>query len=427
MLDDSFTARSALLAAGLAAALLVASPATGATINAPMGDAVEVPRLTYHTDGNLKDLVRYTVEIRNGTVKFEDAPVGLGEEGRDQVETFHFSVENPSAAITVITKTGQDTVMSTLEATEGSYVRDLNGFKITVAGRSGSRFALTVRSVDPDKALSHVTFGFDSSLSDAREFANVPVSSDTPSGYEDIVYGIENETGNLVRHDFSSGDTTTVGTITNDDGEPLTGIDAGAYLPGLQNTFTFWEDPDDGQTKMVYVDLHSAEPGEVGQSLGEGDVTGATLIVDESSGSPEPRVFVIREDVDSSSHPAQLVEVDPTTGDTAPVMDLTRQYDSVASSGQDVFYASDGEKMYQLNPATGEEINVGIFEEHDLGSLEVIDGNLSSFENTSDRLIPTQHTTRVTIGDQDTGMSDVGTIIESVPETDPYVQPQAYD
>jgi hypothetical protein len=413
---------------GLGALALLAPAGHAASINAPMGDGVDVPRLTIRDSGNRMNLVTYVLEIRSGTVKYEDAtPEGLGEDRADQIDTFHFSVDNPSSQVTVLTKAAQDEATSVLDAREGASITDGNGFRIKVVERTGDRFVMTVRSVGAQKALSHVTFGFDSSLSQAGEFSNIPLSEDSTASYEDIVYGVDQETGDLVRHDFSDDSTETIGTVTDESNNPMTGIDAGVYLPGAQNTFTFWQDPDDGKTKIIYIDLETAETGQVGQPLDEGKVTGATVVHDDSTTPPTPHVFIVEESDSSSESPARLVEVDPKTGETTPVMDLNRSYDSLAANDDNTFYASDDDKVYQINPSTGEEVNVGIFENHDIDGLEVVDDILSGFENTTDRLIPLKHEVRVTVGDQDSGMTNVGMVIESDPATDPQVTPNAYD
>jgi hypothetical protein len=421
---------SKLFAASAALALfgLTVGPAEAAEIFSPMGDAVEVERRTLLSDSTSTQQVTYVIEARSGAVKYEDAPVGLGEEGSEQTDVFHVTAEkrNTGDPITVITKAAQSMDMTYLDPKEGASVKDDNGFKITVAGVDGDQFKLKVHTWSPDRALSHVTFGFDGSLANAGTFADLPVSSsDTVEPYDDILYGINPETGDLVRYDFTEQTSKVVGPVSMD-GDTLTNIDAAAYIPGLQNTFTFWEDPADGTTKMVYVDVETGQAAQVGDSLGPGKVIGATATELKEDGSGG-RTFIVKEVVDSTSPVAQLVEVDPQTGATTPLMELPRQYDSVTTSDGKDFYATDGDHVYRLNPNEGEAVNIGIFPDRDFQGIDQVSDKLSVFDSASDQLLPAERTDRINLGSQDVGMNDVGSVVASDPATDPYGEPDHYD
>jgi len=108
-------------------------------------------------------------------------------------------------------------------------------------------------------------------------FNDLPRSSSATDGSpldEFVLYGIGSQSGSLVRYQFSDGVLSTVGTIKNST-TTLTGIQASAYVPRNSNIFTFWNDPSDGQTKLVYVNTTTAKASIVGQPLGTGQVTAA--------------------------------------------------------------------------------------------------------------------------------------------------------
>ena len=97
-----------------------------------------------------------------------------------------------------------------------------------------------------------------------------------------VLYGVNRERGDLIRHDFGSGATTTVGIVTAGQ-RSLVGIDAAAYVPGFQNLYAFWLDPTSNKSKLVYVDLETAE-GTVTHELEGGKIAGATAVKDPTTG-----------------------------------------------------------------------------------------------------------------------------------------------
>jgi hypothetical protein len=406
------------------------TPATGngAEIFAPTGDAVEVRRTTFSGGTASAELTRYVIEVRSGTVKYEDAPVGLGEDGATQVDVFHMTVPERHAShpITFVTKAGQGVTMSQVDASEGATVLDDNGFRVTVAEIDGSQITIHLRSESPEKALSHVTFGFDGSLAESGEFRDLPVDDTSATDYDDIIYGINEETGELVRHEMTSGTTETVGPAQTDDGTTLTDIDASAYIPGSQNTFTFWEDPSTETTKMIYVDVETGTAAQVGDSLGPGKVTGATATHPTDDGTT-PSVFIVKEVVDSSNPPAALVKVDPETGAIHTVMPLPEQYDSITTRDGETFYGTDGDHIDRIEADSGEIVNIGIFPDRDLDGIDEVSDKLTVFDNVTDTVLPVDRTDRINLGSQDVGMSDVGSIVASEPSTDPHNQPDHYD
>ena len=106
-------------------------------------------------------------------------------------------------------------------------------------------------------------------------------SDDNPLD-EYALYGIGSQSGSLMRYQFSDGKLSTVGTIS-DGTTTMTGIQASAYVPRNSNIFTFWNDPSDGQTKLVYVNTNSAKAVVVGNPMGTGAVTAAVATMPNPS------------------------------------------------------------------------------------------------------------------------------------------------
>ncbi len=99
-----------------------------------------------------------------------------------------------------------------------------------------------------------------------------------------VMYGINRDNANLSRYEFGQSRYQNVGTISVGS-TTATGIDGAAYIPGFQNIFAFWLNPDDQMTHLLYVDSETAKGSVVGTNLGPGKVVGATAAL--ISGSPQ--------------------------------------------------------------------------------------------------------------------------------------------
>ncbi len=99
-------------------------------------------------------------------------------------------------------------------------------------------------------------------------------SSDLLDHY--VLYGI-NSSDKLIRYTFADAKFESLGTVQDTSGSTLSGIQAAAHVPGNLNLFGFWTDPSDSETKLVYIDSETAETHVIGQSLGRGLITGATI------------------------------------------------------------------------------------------------------------------------------------------------------
>ncbi|MEX0654237.1 MAG: hypothetical protein WD534_13465 [Phycisphaeraceae bacterium] len=93
-----------------------------------------------------------------------------------------------------------------------------------------------------------------------------------------VMYGFDRESGQLVRHVLGTSESNSLGHVMTSDGKVLTGIDGAAYVPGFQNIFAFWSDPDTQRGHFVYVDVHTAEAVLAEERVEGGRVTGAVAV-----------------------------------------------------------------------------------------------------------------------------------------------------
>ncbi|MFW6163512.1 MAG: hypothetical protein ACODAJ_12140, partial [Planctomycetota bacterium] len=107
------------------------------------------------------DPVAYVVvRDASNTVKFEDAPTGLGEDGADETDTFRITVTGGGSSVQVTTKAGRGQDSYTLDLDEVASVMDSLGFRVTLESNESGTYTLSVTSEDNDHALSHIQFDF---------------------------------------------------------------------------------------------------------------------------------------------------------------------------------------------------------------------------------------------------------------------------
>lgn len=97
-----------------------------------------------------------------------------------------------------------------------------------------------------------------------------------------VLLGVRGNTANLVRYDFAQQQCRRIGTIRDETGQMLTGIDAMGYVPGNLNLFAFWSDSagsggTDELARLMYVNCLTSTATAVGAGLGKGRVTAATV------------------------------------------------------------------------------------------------------------------------------------------------------
>ena len=92
------------------------------------------------------------------------------------------------------------------------------------------------------------------------------------------MYGVNKADGRLIRYDFTNSEFSAIGVVTSATGAALLGIEAGAYIPGHQNIYCFWQDPANLSNKLVYVDTESAAGAIVAHDLEGGRITGAVAV-----------------------------------------------------------------------------------------------------------------------------------------------------
>ena len=122
----------------------------------------------------------------------------------------------------------------------------------------------------------------------------------------------------------------------------------------------------------------------------------------------------------------QLIKVDRKTGTFVNVMPLNRTYDSLTATQSELFYASDGENLYQIDPASQTETLLGKMQHPHNKSLEFAGSDLLGFSTTAGRVWQVDLGSMQMIGSAfDPGFKDIGTIVFSrIIDEAPYV---AYD
>lgn len=94
-----------------------------------------------------------------------------------------------------------------------------------------------------------------------------------------ILFGVNGSTNELIRYDFADASYQALGAIHFADSTTLTGIEGMAYIPKNLNFFGFWKDPSSAESRLIYINSQTAQATLVGNSMGPGQVTAATVAI----------------------------------------------------------------------------------------------------------------------------------------------------
>ncbi len=109
------------------------------------------------------DQAAYVVERRGQSkIKFEDAPIGLGEDRVYMTDTFVIEVENGGGSVGVSVKAATARNSVTLTGPGDSALIGAQGFRVTLERVAGGEYTFTVTSECNYHALSHIEFDFGS-------------------------------------------------------------------------------------------------------------------------------------------------------------------------------------------------------------------------------------------------------------------------
>ena len=121
------------------------------------------------------------------------------------------------------------------------------------------------------------------------------MAENTMSPYS--LYGVNGESGELVSYSFSNGEFDSVGNVWMTGIGNIYGIKGMAHLPKHMNIIGFWTNPEDGETKMVYINSKNAKATVVGSGLGLGHVTGATIAGLDEQGDLNEEIGAVSGDI----------------------------------------------------------------------------------------------------------------------------------
>lgn len=126
------------------------------------------------------ETVTYQTEHRSGgrAIKFENAPVGLGEDRTYMADTFVIEVEDGSESVEVKLKAARQQEWVTLTYVGQNILVGSMGFKVTLREIVGNLYVISVFATCNYHALSHVEFNFGSGASVVSPSDGQPYTAD---------------------------------------------------------------------------------------------------------------------------------------------------------------------------------------------------------------------------------------------------------
>lgn len=132
-------------------------------LHAELADGTGIP-IEFTTQQTTTQEITYTTEIGphhsgDNVIKFEDAEVGLGEDGSRDFDEFTFEVSGAGDGVQVETKASTQSTSVYLTG-PGTEDVDALGFRIEYVSKNDDNYTLRVGNENAQHALSHVTFKF---------------------------------------------------------------------------------------------------------------------------------------------------------------------------------------------------------------------------------------------------------------------------
>jgi hypothetical protein len=124
-----------------------------------------------------------------------------------------------------------------------------------------------------------------------------------PAAYDTAMFGFNRNTGELARFDLDIHEGQSIGLVQTGNGTVLQGINASAYIPGFQNIFAFWPDPDDGLSKLVYVNCETAHAVVMGNDTGFAGRIGGAVAVNFSDDASAWMLYAVEQSyIEDAAH-----------------------------------------------------------------------------------------------------------------------------
>lgn len=219
---------------------------------------------------------------------------------------------------------------------------------------------------------------------DPPPVVNTPIS-------ELILYGIDDDTHNLIRYEFAKSDYTVIAPVHLSNDTVLTEIESLAYIPGGAYLYGVWNYDSDKKSKLVKINMFTAEATLYDQDTGYGNVEGMVTynlagedydrghgndcdgfdednpgdgdgVNDHGMGHGAHsgcwRLYAVNSQ-STGSHDENLISIDPNTGRAETVMYLSRKYEGLAAGLNQTLYATHDAELWQLDPVAGTETKLG--------------------------------------------------------------------
>ncbi|MHC4786953.1 MAG: hypothetical protein ACYTE6_13450 [Planctomycetota bacterium] len=193
-----------------------------------------------------------------------------------------------------------------------------------------------------------------------------------------IMYGIDADTYELLRYNFSTDEYVRIGVVTDQHGNVVTDVESLAMIPhgpdkGLYGTANYYEAR---PSKLVRINALDATAWVYPLDIGFDKVEGLVAVQDQVT--YEWNLLAAHRRPDTG-----LITIDSTTGVGAEVMPTAERYQGLAMAPDGTLYGSskDPAALWKIDLATGDEDRVG-----DIGSYRKCEALEHAFGDTEPRI-----------------------------------------
>ena len=189
---------------------------------------------------------------------------------------------------------------------------------------------------------------------------------------EVVMYGIDQNTYELLRYEFGTDAFVRIGKVTDQNGKLVKDCEGLAYIPSGPDKGLYASANYHGKKNTHLVEINPLDATATIMNIGLWDTVGLTAIEDTFGNWMLLAVTKIEE---NGKGEVALKTIHPATGAVTKLMDLDRDYEGVTVSPDGEVYAVSDNKLYLIDPGTGTETKLGQHSFNDIEALEWASGD----------------------------------------------------
>ena len=189
---------------------------------------------------------------------------------------------------------------------------------------------------------------------------------------EVVMYGVDDDTDQLLRYAFSAQEYLVIGQVRDQDGNLVDEIESLAYIPSGPDKGLYGVTNYDGNvaTRLARINILDAKTTVYPVDTGFGNVEGMVAVREPATDKWVLYATNQANVPQGGGGKKNLISIDPATGLGTLVMKLDRKFEGLAKGPDGTLYAAKGDELWMIDPLAGTNTRIG---EHDYDDVEALE------------------------------------------------------